>query len=152
MIKFIYGIYLQELIVIKSYKNKSFLIFCIIISFLLGFYGLYSLKINKTIQTSLVHVEFNSSKNNLKSKNLCYKIFVKNNGDKPVNFQLIFTRKATSNYPYLESIPPQYKSEILTIKEKESKYLELKSIYLSTQNSNTGGFYDNFEVVIQYKN
>ncbi len=132
--------------------NKKYLFCCITIALGLVLYGLFNLKESTSLQVSLIHMEFNSSSDNIKSKSLNYKVLVNNNSSKPMDYQLIFARKDIENYPYLDSIPKEYISEMLSIKEKESKYLELKGIYLSNQDANTGGFYGNFEITIKYKN
>lgn len=133
------------------FKSKVCLIITICIILGLFFYGFSSLKKSNPLTVSLVHMEFSSTNDNLKNKNINYKVFVKNNSDKQISYQLVFTRNDSSNYTYLDSIPKEYKSEILTIQKNKSEYLELKSIYSSNQDSNTGGFYDNFKVTVQYK-
>jgi len=96
-------------------------------------------------------MQFESSIDNLKQKNICYKVFVHNSSDTPQKYQLVFSREESYIYPYLESIPKEYTTEICDIAGNATEYLEIKDIYESNQDYDTGGFYQNFKIDVKYK-
>ncbi|GEM_PF-2561458 len=155
MINLNYNNILMEFLMKKIFRKRTQIIGCTIIMAIitlsLGFYGLFTFERNNILKVELVHMEFNSNRNDLQNKNINYKVFIKNNSDKQIKYRLIFIRKDNEKYPYLDSIPKEYKSEVLYIGEGKSEFLELKTVYVSSQNKNTGGFYNNFNIEIQYQ-
>lgn len=137
----------------KTFGKKTQSILLIIL-ILLGGLSLLFCKFNEKpkLEIHAVYLSFSSSQENLKLKNLNYKTFVKNESKKPINFKLTFTRKSSKTYPYLESIPEKYTSKMLSLEATESEYLEIKDVYMSNVDYNTGGNYDNFEVSVNIEN
>ncbi len=136
----------------KFFKSKKFFILLVsIVLISLIIFPYISYEKQHPLKASLIHMGFKSNINNLKSKNINYKVFMKNNSSKEVKYQLTILRKDSENYPYLNSIPEKYVTEIYTINQNESKYLEITDTFLSNQDNNTGGFYDNFDISIEYK-
>ena len=133
-----------------KHKYKSIPITVILI-LLIIFPCFIDKEITSPLEAKVIHLEFTSAPKDMKVKNLNYKIFINNISNQNLEYTLTILRNDSPDYPYLDSIPEKYVTTSYTIDKNESKYIEITGSYLSDQDLNTNGFYDDFSVIIYYK-
>ena len=104
------------------------------------------------IEAKVIQLKFTSDPTDLKLKNISYKIFVSNTSNQSLEYTLTIVRNDSPDYPYLDSIPEKYVTASYSIDKNESKYIEITDSYLSNQDLNTSGSYEDFSIIIHINN
>lgn len=129
--------------------NRKLALFLVIALLTTSFIVFVQLR-SEPLEVTFIQMKFESLADNFSNKNIYYEVVVKNTTRKKCSYRLVFTRNPSEVYPYLDSIPERYVSKTYSIDRNSTEYIEVRDIYVSEQNSNTQGFYNNFKVEVEY--
>lgn len=133
------------MISLEKHRYSACLILVIILIPLSYFYKDIN-QINSLEVPYYPYVEFSSDSKDNSIKKLNYTIPLKNNSNKNVNFHIVIERPKNDWYPYMDSIPSKFYSEMIYMNPKEGRILEIKYNYKSKDNRLTGGWLNNLKV------
>ncbi|MDF2548377.1 MAG: hypothetical protein K0R93_3275 [Anaerosolibacter sp.] len=106
------------------------------------------LRINpiSNLQASFRAVHFESSSEDPSIKELRYMLGIKNSSNQELRCHAVIVRPKADWYPYLDSIPEKYYSDLIIIPPDHGEFYEIEATYNSPDDRITGGSLGDFRV------
>lgn len=124
---------------IRYLRKRYFGLYVLILLLMIGFQLYLYVNPISNLSSSFGSIHFESNHQDHKIKELKYMISIRNSSNKKILFHAVITRPKADWYPYLDSIPEKYYSNLMTIDPKQGGIYEIEDTYHSQDHRITGG-------------